>query len=332
MSVMLPERLRSAVAGWLETRGGAAGGRRQATALLSATYRAGGGSETVDLASYLVTRLPATYAAIMRVLQELKQQRPEFSAAHLLDAGCGPGTASWAAAEVWPELAQVTLLDHETAMLGLAADLATHGPAALAVARRLNGKIGRLPKGLSADLVISAYALAEIPLAGIDEAVSGLWRASTDILVLVEPGTPEGFARLRMARDLLLNTGAVPVAPCPHASACPMVGADWCHFRVRLPRSRAHMHAKAATVPFEDEAFAYLIVARQGPPSGGARIIAPPRYGKPGIDLRLCMHGRMVNRHIARREVAAFRQARKLAWGDTWGDIMLAPGPEKDER
>ena len=64
----LPEALQSAVAGWL---GSHAGDRRQASAALSATYRAGGSSARVDLGSYLVARLPATFAAVDRVLAEL---------------------------------------------------------------------------------------------------------------------------------------------------------------------------------------------------------------------------------------------------------------------
>lgn len=322
----LPAALQLAVNGWLETHGAEGGSRRRAAAALSATYRAGGSTRAVDPSSYLVARLPATFAAAARVLDALMSARPDFRPASLLDAGCGPGTASWAALDVWPGLPQVTLLDHVPAMLGLAAELAKQGPPALAAARRVTGALERLPEGLSADLTIAAYALAEAPLAIIPEAVMGLWNASTSMLALIEPGTPEGFARLRAARTVLVGQGAVPLAPCPHDLACPMAGGDWCHFRVRLPRSRAHMHAKAAKVPFEDEPFSYLIMARAGAPGGGGRIVAPPRHGKPGIGLRLCEDGRLVDRHIARRDAAAYRQARKLEWGE-----MLRPASLEEE-
>jgi ribosomal protein RSM22 (predicted rRNA methylase) len=322
----LPAALKSAIAAWLQAHGADRGDRRQAAAALSATYRAGGGTRDVDPASYLVARLPATFAAVARVLDELRMRRPEFCPASLLDAGCGPGTASWAAAEAWPGLSYVTLLDHAPAMLGLAADLAKHGPPALVAARRVTGAVERLPEGLSTDLTIAAYALAELPLARIAEAVTSLWHASAGVLVLVEPGTPQGFARIHAARTLLLSLGAAPVAPCPHDLACPMTGDDWCHFRVRLPRSRAHMHAKGATVPFEDEPFSYLIMAREGRPTGGARVLAPPRHAKPGIDLKLCRDSRTVLHHVARRDSASYRQAKKLGWGDL---VFLAPSGEK---
>jgi ribosomal protein RSM22 (predicted rRNA methylase) len=314
----LPAPFQSAIAAWLEAN--ASGSRREAAAALSATYKAGGSSRGVEFASYLVARLPATFAAVSRVLEEAASLRPGFAPVSLLDAGSGPGTASWAAAEVWPGLSHVTFLDSAPEFLKLAAGLASDAPGPLSGAKAVTGSIEALPEGLGADLVVAAYALAEIPLPRVAAAALKLWAQSRSMLVIVEPGTPAGFARIRAARELLLGQGAVPVAPCTHALACPIQGDDWCHFSVRLARSRAHMHAKAASVPFEDERFAYLVLAREGAPSGLARIIAPPVHAKPAISLRLCAGGRIETRHVARREKASYKQARKLDWGDTTGE------------
>ena len=318
----LPERLQGAVAAWLAGQGGS---RRAGSAALSATYRAGGSSSRIDLGSYLVARLPATFAAVERVLAELARLRPDLAPMSMLDAGSGPGTASWAATQVWPGIDQITLLDNSAEFLALAADLAKQGPAGLAASRAIHGSIESLPREMSADLVVAAYALAELPLGKAAMVAEGLWQASRKALVLVEPGTPQGFARLRAVRQRLLEAGAVPVAPCTHALHCPVAGDDWCHFSVRLARSRAHMHAKAARVPFEDERFAYLALARDGAPPKGARIVAPPQHAKPGITFRLCTQGRLEQRQIARREAAAYKLARKLEWGD-----LFAPASEED--
>ena len=179
--------------------------------------------------------------------------------------------------------------------------------------------IEAMPQGLSADLVVTAYALAELPLARIPAIAAELWAASHAMLILVEPGTPQGFARIRAARSQLLGQGAVPVAPCGHAAACPMAGEDWCHFSVRLSRSRAHMHAKAASVPFEDERFAYLALARDGAASGSLRIVAPAAQAKHGVTFRLCTAEGIIERHVARREGEAYKRVRKLDWGDAIG-------------
>lgn len=313
-SMTLPEALSSAVSAWLEREG--LGGRRLSAAANTAIYRDGGTSARIDLSAYLVARLPATHAAVTKVLGELASRRPGFSPTSLLDVGAGPGTASWAAAAQWPGIEAVTFLDTDRRFLKLAGDLAASGPPALAAARSLTGTIEAMPAGLSAELVVAAYTLAELPLARMAKAAEALWGAAQSTLVVVEPGTPTGFARLAAVRETLLRAGAVAVAPCPHAGTCPMTGGDWCHFSVRLARSRAHMHAKAAVAPFEDEKFAYLAVSRDGALSGGARVLSPPIARKPGITFSLCTKAGLETRHIARRDAEAYKINRKKGWGD----------------
>jgi ribosomal protein RSM22 (predicted rRNA methylase) len=298
-------------AAWLEASGG--GSRRAGSAALSETYRRGGRSDSIDLAAYLTVRLPATHAAVARVLEEVALRRPGFSPASLLDAGSGPGTASWAAAARWPSLAQVTLLDSSRDFLDLAGQLAADHPLLVSAAFRPGNLTKEVP---AADLVVAAYALAEVPAASQARAVASLWAAARQMLVLVEPGSPAGFARLRAARDRLLAEGAVPVAPCPHDQGCPMSGDDWCHFAVRLPRSRAHMHAKAARLPFEDEKFAYLALARTGETTGGARILAPPHESKAGLTLSLCSVSGQSLDAVQRRDKERYRNLRRASWGD----------------
>ena len=79
----------------------------QRAGAISARYRAGGGSAAVvasqaDATAYVLTRLPATFAACGRVFEELSQRAPDFSPTSLLDAGAGPGGAGWAALPLSP--------------------------------------------------------------------------------------------------------------------------------------------------------------------------------------------------------------------------------------
>ena len=291
----------------------------QATSL---AYRAGGGSAPVirDAASalaYAVVRMPATYAACRRVMAELARTAPDFATTSLLDAGAGPGTASWAAVEAFASLAEVTWLDANVPLLDLASRLAGGGPTALAAAQVLRGDLVRidLPR---ADLVVASYALAEVVPAAQAGVVRKLWDASTGVLALIEPGTTAGYARLMLARSSLIAEGGVLLAPCPHAEACPLAPPDWCHFSVRLPRSRDHRIAKAADAPFEDEKFAYLLVARPHVVAApvSARVLARPRMGKAGIELKLCGSVGLEQRVVGRREKPAFAKVRRLDWGD----------------
>ena len=84
-------------------------------ALISQTYRDGGNSGAIrtetDALAYALARMPATYAAVTASLNALREIRPDFAPASLLDVGAGPGTATWAAAEAFSSLTDFTLLD-----------------------------------------------------------------------------------------------------------------------------------------------------------------------------------------------------------------------------
>ncbi len=222
--------------------------------------------------------------------------------------GAGPGTASWAARALWPGIA-VTMLDANPAFRALAAALIEKADIHAGDLGTVNGK---------ADLVIANYVLAELPEASAARTAERLFEAAQEMLMLVEPGNPQGFARIRKARAALIAAGAHVVAPCTHDKACPMSGDDWCHFSVRLARSRAHMIAKGATVPFEDERYSYVVVTRAPVWQGtAARIVKPPLEARPGITLPLCdSDGVLKNQFVARRDKDAYRRARKLEWGD----------------
>ena len=311
----IPPELKAAIDRYLAKN--AAGSLVEKTSRMSERYRQGGGSDgALDFGAYLVARLPATYAAVAFCLAELARRRPKFSPRTLLDAGSGPGTAAWAAAAAYPGISAVTLLDNNLPFLKLASSLAAQGGnPALQGARVLNADLGNLPAEMSIDLVVAAYALAELPLTLARETAIGLWKACENTLLVIEPGTPQGFARIHEVRVALLAEGAHLIAPCTHMNSCPMQPPDWCHFSVRLARRREHMHAKKATVPFEDEKFSYLIASRQPGTLEGARILSPSAESKAEIRFKLCTGNGLAQQSIARRDKAEYKRVRKLEWG-----------------
>ncbi|MFI4965358.1 MAG: small ribosomal subunit Rsm22 family protein, partial [Caulobacterales bacterium] len=261
MSPDLPAALRAALDRALD--GVPRRGLAERAARTSQAYRAGRPSagvirEADDALAYALTRLPATYAACATVLAEAARMAPDFAPQVLLDAGAGTAAASWAASEVWPGLRAVTWLDASPTFLALAAQLVAAGPQVLRTAEARRADITAPEPWPKADLVIASYALAEIVPDRQISTVTELWAACDGVLALIEPGTPAGYARILAARAALVEAGAYLLAPCPHAAACPLVGEDWCHFSVRLPRSRDHRRAKDGEVPFEDERFIYL--------------------------------------------------------------------------
>ncbi|MFN3521288.1 MAG: small ribosomal subunit Rsm22 family protein [Phenylobacterium sp.] len=322
MGPELPAALRAAVEALLE--GASRKDLARRSAQVSNTYRGGGSSATAivedaDATAYVLSRLPATYAAVAAALDEVRVAAPDFAPASLLDAGAGPGGASWAALEAWPRIAEARLLDASPVFLETARRLAAAGPAALAGAEMRRGDLTQPGEGWrAADLVVTSYALAEIPSERLEAAVRGLWAACAGVLVIVEPGTPAGTARVLAARELAMREGAMVLAPCAHQQACPLAAPDWCHFAQRLPRGRDHRLAKGADAPFEDEKHAYVALARPDVcrAAPAARVLSPPRAGKPGLEFRLCTPGGIERRFVARRDRAAYAAHRRLRWGD----------------
>jgi ribosomal protein RSM22 (predicted rRNA methylase) len=319
----LPAALKQAIERQLEGVSRTELGR--ASAKLSEQYRAGGRSATAissaaDILSYLASRMPATYAANQAVLAGLRRRTPGFAPASLLDIGAGSGAASWAAVETWPGIGAVTMLDAHRDFLDMAGNLAdVSGHPALAASELVIADLREAAKkNRTAALVVASYALAEAATDAIPALVAEFWKATSGILVLVEPGTPAGFERIRVARSALLSAGAKLVAPCPHENVCPIIEPDWCHFSVRLPRSRDHRLAKSASLAFEDEKFSYVAAARPDIVRvvPAARVLSQPRMSKAEIRLKLCAPEGLVEKIVPRRDKAAYAEARRLDWGD----------------
>lgn len=291
-------------------------------AQISKTYRDGGNSRVIatqtDALAYALVRMPATYAAVVASLGALVELKPDFAPNSLLDVGAGPGTASWAAAETFSSLERFTLLDINAALQTLALELGRDHPrlAAMTCRRDTNA----LDESEPADLVIASYLIGEVGKADRRMLAERLWAKTRDTLLVVEPGTPAGYARIIELRAQLIADGAHVAAPCPHDGQCPLSAPDWCHFAQRLPRLRAHIRLKGAELPFEDEKFSYVVLTREPPPKRSARVLAPPVVGKVEVSAKLCTANGVEVTKVARRDKAAYAKARRWRWGDGLSD------------
>ncbi|WP_407148220.1 small ribosomal subunit Rsm22 family protein [Bradyrhizobium sp. ORS 86] len=314
----LPAELKAALNARLEglSRNNAA----SRAAAISQTYREGGGSEAIrtetDALAYALARMPATYAAVVASLNALAEIRPDFAPATLLDVGAGPGTASWAATEAFSSLQRCTQFDANAALRTLAQQLAHDSTRLHAVTYELGPARTLLAQAEPADLVVASYMIGEIGQAERAALAEALWSKTNDTLLVVEPGTPAGYARIISLRAQLIAAGARVAAPCPHDRACPLIAPDWCHFSQRLQRSRAHKQVKGAEVPFEDERFAYVALTRLPATSHPSRVLAQPDAGKVEIAAKLCTPDGVTVTRIPRRAKADYARARRWRWGD----------------
>jgi ribosomal protein RSM22 (predicted rRNA methylase) len=323
----LPAELKAALDARLQglSRNDAAG----RAALISQTYREGGGSGTIrteiDALAYALVRMPATYAAVTASLNALREITPHFVPASLLDVGAGPGTATWAAAEAFPSLKSFTLLDANSALRALALDIGRGSLRLRDMAYQRGDARAALADAEAADLVVASYIIAEISEAEQASLAELTWTKTRDTLLIVEPGTPVGYARILAVRRQLIASGAHVAAPCPHDGECPLAAPDWCHFTQRLPRSRAHKQLKSAELPYEDEKFIYVALTRAPVALHRARVLAQPVITKIAVTAKLCtLHG-VASTIAPRRDRSAYARFRKYNWGDTVFEDMAKP-------
>ena len=314
----LPAELRASLNARLEglSRSDAA----SRAAVISQTYREGGGSGTIksetDALAYALARMPATYAAVVASLNALTEIRPDFAPNRVLDVGAGPGTASWAAAEAFASLQDFTLLDANDALRTLALDLTRKSDRLRGITYELGQARTYVAHADAADLVIASYVINELGDNERTALTDAMWDKTKDTLLVVEPGTPAGYARIIALRARLIAAGAHVAAPCPHDGACPLVAPDWCHFSQRLQRSRAHKQVKGAELPFEDERFAYVALSRTPVATRRSRVLAQPDVGKVEVSAKLCTVEGVVMAKVPRRAKADYASARRWRWGD----------------
>lgn len=269
--------------------------------------------------SYLATRMPATYAAIIHVLQEIKRRQPHIQIKSVLDLGAGPGTGMWAVLEMFPEIETVTLLEKDRELITLGKKLAAHSEHA--ACRQANWIIADLEQSHTLpqhDLLLLSYSIGELSEKSRLSLLTQCWAASGQILAIIEPGTPQGFEKIRTARGHLIAQGANIIAPCPHANACPMANGDWCHFFVRLDRSGIHRQVKGGTLGYEDEKFSYIAVTKNNPQPCQARILRHPIKRSGHMYFTLCTSEGLQETLISKRTPELYKQAKQLDWGDAF--------------
>jgi ribosomal protein RSM22 (predicted rRNA methylase) len=303
---------------------------------LSERYRAGAPPShmsNVERAAYALTRMPATQAACSAVLAEVSKQLAHadtpIGITSLLDLGAGLGSMLWAASEALPALRTAILIESDAGMIDLGKRMA-QGLGGHAPADWIKGDLRRqsLPEQ---DLVTFSYSLGELPEADAVAVLAKAWQAARKLLIVIEPGTPVGFRRVRKWREQLLSQGAHMAAPCPHALACPMSsengGTDWCHFAQRVERTSLHRRLKGGELGHEDEKVSYIAVSKSPLQLPAARIVRHPQVAPGEIKLELCTEAGLQSLTATKRDREQFRQARHARWGDAW-----EPAPKQSLR
>lgn len=123
------------------------------------------------------------------------------------------------ASEAFASLETFTLLDANMALRDLAAELA-QSHLRLAPMHYHSGDARKaLAEAPEADLVVASYVINELGDSERAVLADAMWAKTRDTLLVVEPGTPAGYARIIDLRARLIAKGAHVIAPCPHDAA-----------------------------------------------------------------------------------------------------------------
>lgn len=297
---------------------------RRASAGLTETYRGDSTPKAMatgaDRLAYLAVRFPGTYAAVRSVLAETAARVECFSPRTFLDLGAGPGTAIWAASEVFPSLSEAEAVERDQGLINLGKQLATAAAGdPIRNAKWNSSDLRTWNTTEKFDLVIASYAMGELGRVERTNVIRRAWESCAGALVLVEPGTRKGFEIIADARDQLLALGAKLAAPCPHGLECPMRAAgDWCHFSARVERTAEHRRLKQAELGYEDEKFSYVVVSRLPVNAAQNRVVRHPLRYSGHAKLHLCAAEGLKERTVTRSEKDLYRKVKRTDWGSSW--------------
>ncbi len=271
-----------------------------------------------DALVYALVRMPATFGAVYSALS-CASEGMEEDIRSVFDAGAGTGAAGIASAELFP-VEELVCVEREASMQKLGQTFyKSSGHQCLRKADWVSSDLQSFETDKKRDLVTASYMLNEMSESDRKASVLKLWKMTDKMLVLIEPGTPEGYSQLIGARETLISAGANVSAPCMHSSKCPLETDDWCHFSVRVQRSRIHKQIKNADVPYEDEKFFYMAFTRVPVNNYGERILRHPVTEKGRITFKLCGKNGIRNITITKKQKEAYKALRHAKWGENAG-------------
>jgi len=257
--------------------------------------------------AYLLYRSPATMGVLHRVLKEVPGEIHS-----VCDCGAGTGTSLGPLHDAFP-IKQITLIEENKRLVSLGRRINTdfHDQA---------WKTGDLKKLSFSDhdLFLFSYSLNELSPSDARLVIRKAYQRAGKFVVIIEPGTIEGYQRILGYREALIEEGGFVIAPCPHMNECPLGKGDWCHFSERIERSKEHRYIKGGSLGYEDEKYSYLIVSKEKMQPNGERILMQPKKEKRGLVFKVCGLDGLEERVVTKRQKNTYQSVKKQGWGDTF--------------
>lgn len=265
-----------------------------------------------EAVSYATSRMPATYAAVYSVFKQILANYNEKMTS-LLDVGAGTGAGTWAVNEI-ENMSQITCLEIEKSMSNIGKKLMKN--TALDNVQWKSYDILQDEIVEKADIVLTSYMINELPEQEREKAVLKLWQATDKLMVVIEPGTPEGFKNILNIRNLIKEQGGYIVAPCCCNDGCPIKENDWCAFYARVARSSIHRQAKGGNLGYEDEKFSYIAFSKMPVEITGERILRHPQINSGFVKVKLCTADGIQEKTYSKKDGEIYKKIKKLDAGE----------------
>ena len=267
----------------------------------------------IEALAYSIMRMPATYGAVYSALKHTLE-RIEGNIQSVLDIGAGTGAATWAISELL-ETKNMQCFEREQVMLELGKSFMSQNPKLKDVSWDYMD-IVEDKLDTKADLVVTSYMLNEIKPENRKSVIDKLIKSSNHIVLMIEPGTPEGFKNIKEVQKIAIENGLHIIAPCTFQGICPLPDDDWCHSIVRMERTKVHKVLKNADLPYEDEKFSYIAISKENYNNMGIRILRHPMIEKGKVTLKVCHNGKIEEMVVTKKDKELFKMVKKKKCGD----------------
>ena len=258
-------------------------------------------------------RMPATYGAVYTALKHTLE-RIDGNIQSVLDIGAGTGAATWAISELL-DTKNIQCFEREQVMLELGKSFMNQNPKLKDISWDYMD-IVEDDLDVKADLVVTSYMLNEIKPENRKDVINKLIKSSNHIILIIEPGTPEGFQNIKEVQKMAIENNLYIIAPCTFQGVCPLPNEDWCHSIVRMERTKVHKVLKSADLPYEDEKFSYIAISKEKCDNSGTRILRHPMIEKGKITLKVCHNGEIEDMIVTKKDKELFKMVKKKKCGD----------------
>ncbi len=279
--------------------------------------------DLTDALAYLALRVPATYAQAFGALNATKELVENWKPTTVLDIGSGPGTAIWAAKEVWPSLEKAVCIDSDNNFLRIGETIALKAQLPLSISWS-KGKVenGFGERSERYDVVVLGNLLNELPAIERENILEKAYDVCKGVVIVIEPGTPSGSSITSSAFKRFSSAGNL-IAPYIGNSFV-TDNSYYLHFSQRFNRPQFQKRVRQymrndllSSSDVEDAKYSYTAFGKLSPkiqPWG--RVVGNSKIQKGFLEIPVLTHDAISWIKVMKRNKQQYRFAKELKWGD----------------